>query len=144
MQFESSALVDSCPSGGISSSRLDNCRGSQPTLTRFSWSGHMYCIRFHRYAPTTHQEATCTPLGRCGRRGLYTSISWVQSLIINSTLKEEERKGGKKGRLLGIITLSDVLRYVIGPVDIQESAEPPEEPHSGLATPASVTTITEA
>lgn len=27
---------------------------------------------------------------------------------------EEERKGGKKGRLLGIITLSDVLRYIIG------------------------------
>jgi len=28
--------------------------------------------------------------------------------------EEEEKKGGKKGRLLGIITLSDVLRYVIG------------------------------
>lgn len=28
--------------------------------------------------------------------------------------EEEERRGGKKGRLLGIITLSDVLRYVIG------------------------------
>ncbi|CCM01939.1 uncharacterized protein FIBRA_04012 [Fibroporia radiculosa] len=28
--------------------------------------------------------------------------------------EEEERKGGKKGRLLGIITLSDVLRYLIG------------------------------
>ena len=43
-------------------------------------------------------------------------------------LQEEERKGGKKGRLLGIITLSDVLRYVIGPVNIQESAEPEEPP----------------
>ena len=29
-------------------------------------------------------------------------------------LQEEEKKGGKKGRLLGIITLSDVLRYVVG------------------------------
>ncbi|KAK7058914.1 AMP-activated serine/threonine-protein kinase regulatory subunit [Paramarasmius palmivorus] len=28
--------------------------------------------------------------------------------------EEEEKKGGKKGRLLGIITLSDVLRYIIG------------------------------
>ncbi|KAF9270273.1 CBS-domain-containing protein [Marasmius fiardii PR-910] len=28
--------------------------------------------------------------------------------------EEEEKKGGKKGRLLGIITLSDVLRYVVG------------------------------
>jgi CBS domain-containing protein len=104
----------------------------------------MYCIRFHRYAPTTHQETTCTPLGCCGRRGLYTSIAWVHSFMINPTLQEEERKGGKKGRLLGIITLSDVLRYVIGPVDIQESVEPPEEPPSGLATPTSATTITEA
>lgn len=28
--------------------------------------------------------------------------------------EEEERRGGKKGRLLGIITLSDVLRYIVG------------------------------
>jgi len=30
--------------------------------------------------------------------------------------EEEERKGGKKGRLLGIITLTDVLQYLIGEV----------------------------
>lgn len=36
---------------------------------------------------------------------------------------EEEKKGGKKGRLLGVITLSDVLRYVIGEVGIGESVE---------------------
>jgi CBS domain-containing protein len=30
-------------------------------------------------------------------------------------LQEEERKGGRKGRLLGIITLSDILRYLMGP-----------------------------
>jgi CBS domain-containing protein len=47
---------------------------------------------------------------------------------MDQCLQEEERKGGKKGRLLGIITLSDVLRYVIGPVNIQESAEPEEPP----------------
>ncbi|EGN98976.1 hypothetical protein SERLA73DRAFT_53729 [Serpula lacrymans var. lacrymans S7.3] len=34
---------------------------------------------------------------------------------------------GDKGRLLGIITLSDVLRYVIGQVGIGEVAEPVEE-----------------
>jgi hypothetical protein len=28
---------------------------------------------------------------------------------------------------MGIITLSDVLRYVIGPVDIGETAEPKDE-----------------
>jgi 5'-AMP-activated protein kinase regulatory gamma subunit len=37
--------------------------------------------------------------------------------------EEEEKRGGKKGRLLGIITLSDVLRYVIGQVDIGEGVE---------------------
>jgi len=29
-------------------------------------------------------------------------------------LQDEERRGGKKGRLMGIITLSDILRYIIG------------------------------
>lgn len=57
--------------------------------------------------------------------------------------EEEERKGGKKGRLLGIISLSDVLRYVIGEVDIQESAEPPEEPPSGTLAPALTSTTEE-
>ncbi|KAJ3500402.1 hypothetical protein NLJ89_g9814 [Agrocybe chaxingu] len=36
---------------------------------------------------------------------------------------EEERRGGKKGRLLGIITLSDVLRYIIGKVDDDDHSE---------------------
>ncbi|OAX42381.1 CBS-domain-containing protein [Rhizopogon vinicolor AM-OR11-026] len=40
--------------------------------------------------------------------------------------EEEEKKGGKKGRLLGIITLSDVLRYVIGEVK-NEAVESIEE-----------------
>ena len=43
------------------------------------------------------------------------------------TLQEEERKGGKKGRLLGVITLSDVLRYVIGEAKIGEAVESVEE-----------------
>ena len=43
--------------------------------------------------------------------------------------QEEERKGGKKGRLLGVITLSDVLRYVIGN-SIREGVEPEEESKS--------------
>ncbi|KAH9175371.1 hypothetical protein EDB89DRAFT_1946810 [Lactarius sanguifluus] len=49
--------------------------------------------------------------------------------------EEEERKGGKKGRLLGIISLSDVLRY--------SPAEPPEEPPSGPLTPALTSTTEE-
>ncbi|KAJ7181723.1 hypothetical protein C8R43DRAFT_970097 [Mycena crocata] len=34
--------------------------------------------------------------------------------------EEEEKLGGKKGRLLGIITLSDVLRYIIGHITDEE------------------------
>ncbi|KAJ8496109.1 hypothetical protein ONZ45_g12581 [Pleurotus djamor] len=41
---------------------------------------------------------------------------------------EEEKRGGKKGRLLGIITLSDVLRYVIGAVAIGDAIQQEEEP----------------
>lgn len=42
-------------------------------------------------------------------------------------LQEEEKKGGKKGRLLGIITLSDVLQYVIGESGIGEGVERAED-----------------
>ncbi len=63
-------------------------------------------------------------------------------LLMDQCLQEEERKGGKKGRLLGIITLSDVLRYVVGPVNIQESVEP-EEPPNGRPTAGSTSTATE-
>jgi hypothetical protein len=41
--------------------------------------------------------------------------------------EEDERRGGRKGRLLGIITLTDVLRYLVGNPTLQEQAEPPEE-----------------
>lgn len=62
--------------------------------------------------------------------------------LMNPNLQEEERKGGKKGRLLGIITLSDVLRYVVGPVNIQESDEP-EEPPNERPTAGTTSTATE-
>jgi hypothetical protein len=50
-----------------------------------------------------------------------------------SNQQEEEKQGGKKGRLLGIITLSDVLRYVIGEVGIGEYADshPPRDFNHG-------------
>jgi len=41
--------------------------------------------------------------------------------------EEDERRGGRKGRLLGIITLTDVLRYIVGNAPLQEQSEPPEE-----------------
>ena len=63
-------------------------------------------------------------------------LSWKARYVIpNSqihtkdrfTLQEEEKRGGKKGRLLGIITLSDVLRYTIGEPGIGEGLEKDEE-----------------
>jgi 5'-AMP-activated protein kinase, regulatory gamma subunit len=58
--------------------------------------------------------------------------------------QEEEQKGGKKGQLLGIITLSDVLRYVVGPLNIQESVDHDEleEPPNGRPTAGSTSTAT--
>ncbi|KAF5390279.1 hypothetical protein D9757_002876 [Collybiopsis confluens] len=37
--------------------------------------------------------------------------------------EEEERKGGRKGRLMGIITLSDVLRYIMGDLSHERQAQ---------------------
>jgi CBS-domain-containing membrane protein len=44
--------------------------------------------------------------------------------------EEDEKRGGRKGRLLGIITLTDVLRYLVGTAPLHEHTEPPEgKPH---------------
>lgn len=61
-------------------------------------------------------------------------------ICLTDLVQEEEKKGGKKGRLLGIITLSDVLRYVIGEVAIGEAAESMEE-SSSSADKASSTSL---
>lgn len=45
----------------------------------------------------------------------------------HTSVKAEEKLGGKKGRLLGIICLSDVLQYLVGEVAIGESLETEEE-----------------
>jgi CBS domain-containing protein len=46
-------------------------------------------------------------------------VSWLTRIC---QLQEEERRGGKKGRLLGIITLSDVLRCLIGEANLGSEA----------------------
>ena len=51
-------------------------------------------------------------------------------------MQEEERRGGKKGRLLGIITLSDVLRYLVGNVYI--GGEMPAESTTPIPDPPQV------
>jgi len=50
--------------------------------------------------------------------------------------EEEEKKGGRKGRLRGIITLSDVLRYIVGEVGIGEGREVPTEEEKPPPTPS--------
>lgn len=44
-------------------------------------------------------------------------------LTVTLAIQEEDKKGGKKGRLLGIITLSDVLRYLIGETNLGDSSD---------------------
>ncbi|EIN13681.1 CBS-domain-containing protein [Punctularia strigosozonata HHB-11173 SS5] len=59
----------------------------------------------------------------------------VHRLVV---VEGEEKKGGRRGRLLGVITLSDVLRYVIGEVGIGHSisqAQDMEAPMDDDATP---------
>lgn len=69
--------------------------------------------------------------------GEVSHLSYLSSVRASDLLQEEEKKGGKKGRLLGIITLSDVLRYVIGEVAIGEMAESTEEPLASSTSKAS-------
>jgi 5'-AMP-activated protein kinase, regulatory gamma subunit len=75
-------------------------------------------------------------------------VSLKPSICVNSsdysTQQEEEKQGGKKGRLLGIITLSDVLRYVIGEVGIGEYADlhPPRDFNQGKQKESDSSTAT--
>jgi len=94
---------------------------------------HLYLIKKRRVHRLVVAEGEVCSFG--------SHFSWPYPLI-DQCLQEEERKGGRKGRLLGIITLSDVLRYVVDPVNIQESVEP-EEPPNGRPTAGSTSTATE-
>lgn len=49
---------------------------------------------------------------------------------INNALQGEV-EGGRKGRLMGIITLSDVLRYVIGEIGLGDGLPVTEEDVDG-------------
>jgi len=64
------------------------------------------------------------------------TLSSIHGCELNISLQEEEKKGGKKGRLLGVITLSDVLRYIVGKVDLGESIDTPSTANSENQTPA--------
>jgi CBS domain-containing protein len=87
-------------------------------------------LRFAGHASATYRETASTQTSSGGGRGGHPSSSLASG--IHHSMQEEEKKGGKKGRLLGIITLSDVLRYVIGPGDIGETPEPKEDAEEEL------------
>ncbi len=57
----------------------------------------------------------------------YVPTSWTCNSFRLKSRQAEEKQGGRKGRLLGIITLSDVLRYIVGEVGIGEGIEPSED-----------------
>jgi 5'-AMP-activated protein kinase regulatory gamma subunit len=63
-----------------------------------------------------------------GEVGILTSPDHASNADIFK--QDEERKGGKKGRLLGVITLSDVLRYLIGEAGLTEQQPSPLPPQS--------------
>ena len=57
-------------------------------------------------------------------------ISYLRLTLKGSIFQAEEKLGGKKGRLLGIITLSDVLRYMVGAANIGGDGDVSEEDDS--------------
>jgi len=85
----------------------------------------------HQRSPDFPGVVICTASDSLGTLMQLIKKRRVHRLVVVEG-EEEEKRGGKKGRLLGIITLSDVLRYIIGDVHIVmgESSErliPPEE-----------------
>jgi CBS domain-containing protein len=56
-------------------------------------------------------------------------------ILSHTVSQEEERRGGKKGRLMGIITLSDILRYIIGRAQISDINEVPQEVKKSTSDP---------
>lgn len=72
--------------------------------------------------------------------GDVSCASYTMLIGLYLRIQEEERKGGKKGRLLGIISLSDVLRYLVGEVAIGEVVEEP----TLASTPTTIQGLEEA
>jgi len=108
--------------GSVSVSRSHHFRSIEAAITRLPWGCDLYRIRFSGNAASAHQETEGSPLG-CGRRRGTLNPTALSSKKEYCSLQEEEKRGGKKGRLLGIITLSDVLRYTIGEPGIGEVVE---------------------
>ncbi|EPQ60764.1 CBS-domain-containing protein [Gloeophyllum trabeum ATCC 11539] len=74
----------------------------------------------HQRSPDFPGVVICTASDSLG-----TLLQLIKKRRVHRLVVVEGEKGGRKGRLLGIITLSDVLRYLIGDVGIGEVAEPP-------------------
>lgn len=89
----------------------------------------------HQRSPDFPGVVICTASDSLGTLMQLIKKRRVHRLVVVEG-DEEEKKGGKKGRLLGIITLSDVLRHIIGdfgPADIP--LPPPSATPSESATP---------
>ena len=119
-------IKDSGSLGSISITRPHNSRSPEPTITRFSRRSHLYSFRFPWNTPAADQAATGTQARGRRRRGKRQYLILLSFLSKNIS-QEEEKRGGKKGRLLGIITLSDVLRHVIGKPPVVEPVEVDED-----------------
>ncbi|THH28877.1 hypothetical protein EUX98_g5300 [Antrodiella citrinella] len=84
----------------------------------------------HQRSPDFPGVVICTASDSLGTLMQLIKKRRVHRLVVVEG-EEEEKRGGKKGRLLGIITLSDVLRYIIGenlvPTESVDRLVPPEE-----------------
>ncbi|KZP31285.1 CBS-domain-containing protein [Athelia psychrophila] len=65
----------------------------------------------------------------------HDSLSTLMQLIQKRRVHRLVVVEGEKGRLLGIITLSDVLRHIIGEAAIGEAVEPPASTTNSTAQP---------
>ncbi|KAF9531978.1 CBS-domain-containing protein [Crepidotus variabilis] len=75
----------------------------------------------------------CSPSDSLGTFLQLLKMRRVHRLVIVEG-EEEERNGGKKGRLLGIITLSDILRYIIGISNMENVKEADEDVKASSST----------
>jgi predicted transcriptional regulator len=76
----------------------------------------------------------CSPSDSLGTFLQLLKLRRVHRLVVVEG-EEEERRGGKKGRLMGIITLSDILRYIIGRAQISDINEVPQEVKKSTSDP---------
>jgi len=71
------------------------------------------CTALNMRSPDFPGVVTCTSTDSLASLLSLIKTRRVHRLVVVEG-EHEEREGGKRGRLLGIITLADVLRYIVG------------------------------